>query len=77
MTRSRTKDIDYSDIPPLDASFFKKALVTWPPKKLTVTIRLDADVVEWLKKGGKGYQTRINHLLRRFMDASSKSRVAR
>jgi uncharacterized protein (DUF4415 family) len=40
------------------------------PKKLTVTIRLDADVLDWLKRQGRGYQTRINKLLRSYMKAS-------
>jgi uncharacterized protein (DUF4415 family) len=40
------------------------------PKKQTVTIRLDADVLDWLKRQGRGYQTRINKLLRSYMKAS-------
>jgi len=38
------------------------------PVKETVTIRLDADVLDWLKKGGKGYQTRVNKILRAVME---------
>ncbi len=60
--------IDLSDIPeirtlPSDAvvgRFYK-------PKKQSVTIRLDADVLAWLKSSGEGYQTRINSYLRRLM----------
>lgn len=37
------------------------------PKKTSVTMRLDADVVAWLKSSGAGYQTRINVYLRQFM----------
>lgn len=62
-------DIDYSDIPELDGAFFKKALSDWPPRKKTVTIRLDEDVLGWLKGRGRGYQTRINKLLRQYMEA--------
>jgi len=51
--------IDFSDIPELDKSFLKKATVAWPPVKKQLTIRLDADVLDWLKGHGKGYQTRI------------------
>jgi len=65
----RDKDIDYSDIPPLDDSFFNKDLIQWPPKKQPVTIRLDEDVLTWFKTQGKGYQTRINMLLRRYMES--------
>jgi uncharacterized protein (DUF4415 family) len=62
-------DIDYSDIPPLGKSFLTKATVAWPPVKIQLTIRLDADVLEWLKAGGRGYQTRINHILRVAMES--------
>ena len=62
-------DIDYTDIPRLDKSFLTKATVTWPPVKKQLTIRLDADVLAWLKANGKGYQTRINHILRVVMES--------
>ena len=65
-------EIDFSDIPELDDAFFKEA--EWkPPVKQPVTIRLDADVLEWFKSQGPGYQTRINHLLRRFMEISQRT----
>ena len=56
-------DIDTSDIPELDEDFFRRAELRVPVKQ-AVTIRLDADVVEWFKGQGAGYQTRINQLLR-------------
>ncbi|MEO7145819.1 MAG: BrnA antitoxin family protein [Bryobacteraceae bacterium] len=52
-------DIDYSDIPPLDRAFFTKATAPWPRAKTQLTIRLDADLLAWLKGNGRGYQTRI------------------
>jgi uncharacterized protein (DUF4415 family) len=61
-------DIDYSDIPALDKSFFTKAMEAWPPAKQQLTIRLDADVLNWLKANGRGYQTRINRILRAAME---------
>ena len=61
--------IDYSDIPPLDKSFFTKATEAWPPPKRQLTIRLDADVLAWLKAHGRGYQTRINRILRAAMES--------
>jgi uncharacterized protein (DUF4415 family) len=67
--RLKDIDIDYSDIPPLDKSFLKRAAVAWPPVKKQLTIRLDADVLAWLKKHGKGYQTRINRILRVVMES--------
>ena len=65
----RDADIDYSDIPPLDKTFLKMATVAWPPVKKQLTIRLDADVLDWLKGHGKGYQTRINRILRVVMES--------
>lgn len=61
--------IDYSDIPPLGEDFFQKAMMDWPPAKKQLTIRLDADVLEWLKGHGRGYQTRINRILRVVMES--------
>ncbi len=62
-------EIDYSDLPSLDKSFLKKATTAWPPVKQQLTIRLDADVLAWLKGHGKGYQTRINRILRLVMES--------
>lgn len=61
------EDIDTSDIPELDDEFFQQAELHLPVKK-PVTIRLDADVLEWFKSQGQGYQTRINNLLRKYME---------
>ena len=63
--------IDYSDIPRLNKSFWKAAKLTMPEPKDRLTIRVDHDVVEWLKKRGRGYQTRINAILRSYMEAQS------
>jgi uncharacterized protein (DUF4415 family) len=62
-------EIDFSDIPALDKSFLKTATTAWPPVKKQVTIRLDADVLTWLRGHGKGYQTRINRILRVVMES--------
>ena len=65
------EDIDFSEIPELDKAFFKEA--EWrPPIKQPVTIRLDVDVLEWFRSQGPGYQTRINRLLRRYMELSQQ-----
>lgn len=58
--------IDYSDIPPLPDAFFKNATQGhfYRPVKSSTTVRVDADVLAWLKSQGKGYQTRINAILR-------------
>ena len=57
LRRMRDADIDYSDIPKLGKSFWKAAQLTMPEPKDRLTIRIDHDVVEWLKKKGSGYQT--------------------
>ncbi len=67
------KDIDTSDIPELDEEFFRTADVRVPPKR-PVTLRLDADVLIWFKSQGQGYQTRINKLLRSYMEAQQEQR---
>lgn len=70
--RLDTMPIDYSDIPPLDKAFFTKATEAWPPAKQQLTIRLDADVLNWLKANGRGYQTRINRILRAAMESQPR-----
>ncbi len=66
---TRDDDIDYTDIPARDESFFKEVRVAVPPGKKQLTIRLDADVLAWLKAQGKGYQSRINAILRMYYEA--------
>ena len=68
----RDEDIDYSDIPALDEGFFENARMVVPPGKKQLTIRLDADVLAWLKAQGKGYQSRINAILRIYYEAHRK-----
>jgi uncharacterized protein (DUF4415 family) len=68
------RDIDYSDIPELDKDFFRSATLVLPEPKTTVTIRLDQRVLEWFKAKGPGYQTRINALLRAYMEAHKGGR---
>jgi uncharacterized protein (DUF4415 family) len=75
LKRMKDSDIDYSDIPPLGDEFFKKATVAWPPAKQQLTIRLDADVLNWLKANGRGYQTRINRILRAAMEGRPPRRA--
>jgi uncharacterized protein (DUF4415 family) len=65
-------DIDYSDIPPLDESFFKKEIVALPQKKDSITLRVDHDVLEFFKQQGRGYQTLINAVLKTYAYARQK-----
>jgi len=68
------KKIDYSDIPRLSEGFFKNAVRGrfYKPTKTSTTLRIDADVLAWLRTQGKGYQSRINAILRREMLDSIK-----
>jgi uncharacterized protein (DUF4415 family) len=61
--------IDYSDIPPLTEKFWENAVRNpfYRPVKQQLTVRLDADVIQWLRRQGEGYQTRLNALLRSAM----------
>ena len=69
----KDEDIDFSDITELDESFWENAVVEYPEKKKSVTIRLDTDVLEWFQSKGKGYQTRINSVLRSYVNAHKKN----
>jgi len=68
------KKIDYSDIAQLSEGFFKNAIrgQFYKPTKTSTTLRIDADVLAWLRTQGKGYQSRINAILRREMLDSIK-----
>jgi uncharacterized protein (DUF4415 family) len=70
--------IDLSDIPELTEKFWRNAVRNpfYRPVKQQLTLRLDADVIAWLRKQGKGYQTRANALLRAAMlrDLHQKAR---
>jgi uncharacterized protein (DUF4415 family) len=70
--------IDFSDIPALDEKFWLNAVPNpfFKPIKTHASVRIDADVMAWLKSQGKGYQTRINSILREAMLKSSGKRPA-
>jgi uncharacterized protein (DUF4415 family) len=70
--------IDTSDIPPLADDFFRRAVRNpfYRPIKQSTTVRIDADVLAWLKAQGPGYQTRINSLLRAAMERSARGKQA-
>lgn len=76
LTERPDSEIDYSDIPPLDDAFWKNAIPNpfYKPTKTSTTVRVDSDVLAWLKSQGNGYQTRLNAILRRAMlDALHKA----
>jgi uncharacterized protein (DUF4415 family) len=59
------------DHPPLDDEFWRRADEVAP--KEAISIKLDADVLAWFRSKGRGYQTRINAVLRRYMEARRKA----
>lgn len=67
-------DIDYSDIPPLTDAFWANAVRNpfYKPTKTHASVRIDSDVLAWLKSQGKGYQTRMNAILREAMIRSTQ-----
>ena len=72
-------EIDTSDIPEMTDQQWKKARRSYfyRPVKRQITARVDADILDWLKAQGKGYQSRINAILRREMLAALKPARAR
>jgi uncharacterized protein (DUF4415 family) len=69
----RDEEIDLSDCPEVTPEQFAKAVVRrglpLPKNKEQVTLRIDSDVLQWFKSQGRGYQTKINTLLKAYMEA--------
>jgi uncharacterized protein (DUF4415 family) len=64
----KDEEINLSDIPELSDSFFKNAELVLPKPKVVVTLRVDADVMEWFRTKGKGYQTMMNAVLKGWVE---------
>jgi uncharacterized protein (DUF4415 family) len=64
----RDEDIDVSDSPELGHEFFANAII-WPGPKKQITLRIDPDVLTFFRKHGRGYQSTINAVLRKYMEA--------
>ena len=62
-------NIDFPDVSELDKDFFSRAQVRMPKKKKAVSLRLDLDVLDWFKREEKQYQTKINAVLRAYVEA--------
>jgi uncharacterized protein (DUF4415 family) len=81
LSRRPDDEINTSDIPELTEKFWQKAVRNpfYRSVKQQLTLRLDADIIAWLRRLGKGYQTRANALLREAMleDLSPKSKRGR
>ena len=70
---SSTTDTPAAPPPPADADFWRRTEAYMPKTKQGVFVRLDADVIAWLKAQGKGYQTRMNAMLRVLMESDQRA----
>jgi uncharacterized protein (DUF4415 family) len=73
------EEIDLSDAPELSESQWANAVrgKFYRPLKQQLTVRIDSDVLAWLKRGGRGYQSRLNAILRTAMSATQPRRKSR
>jgi len=73
----KDEDIDLSDNPEVPADMFARGIVRRGLKPVArkgqITLRVDNDVLAWYRKQGSGYQTKINALLRAYMEAHQRS----
>ncbi len=72
MKNCMNKEINFKDIPEATEDFWKKAVVIMPDvKKTAISIRLDDQIIDFFKKQGNGYQSRINAVLRSYVEHSA------
>ena len=69
LARMSDDEIDYSDIPPLDAAFFERAELRIPAKQAHAFVQLDPDVLAWFKAKGPTYRAIVNDALRSYIAA--------
>ena len=74
--RMKDEEIDLSDSPEITPEKFARAIVRKGLKPIArkeqLTLRIDSDVLEWFRRQGQGYQTKINALLRAYMEAHKR-----
>lgn len=66
-------EIDTSDIPDTDPAFWANARVVYPENKSAISMRVDDDILAWFKAQGKGYQTRMNAVLKAYVEAQRRA----
>jgi len=71
LARMKDSEIDTSDIAELGPEFFRNAVLRMPKPKKMVSIRLDDEVLKWFKRQGRGYQTKINEILKLYVKAKT------
>lgn len=67
-------DIDFSEIPELSADFWDNAAIIYPDKKERISIRLDSEIIAFFKSQGKGYQSKINAVLKHYVTTKRRKR---
>lgn len=60
--------------PPTDEAFWQDAELVLPPPKEPISIRVDSDVLDWFRAQGRGYQTRMNAVLRAYVEARRRQK---
>lgn len=70
----KDEDIDTSDIPELDESFWENTKLVIPQNKTPVSLRVDQEVLAWFKSQGKGYQSLMNAVLRSYAEANDSKK---
>ncbi len=70
----REGDIDFSDIPELDETFWRNAELAEPDTTEQITMRVKRSVLDYFRARGRGYQTRINRVLESYVRAQRESR---
>ena len=71
LLKMKDSEIDTSDISELDIEYFRNAKLSPPKPKKMVSIRLDEDTLSWFKRKGRGYQTKINEVLKLYIRAKA------
>ena len=65
----KDEDLDFSEIPELDETFWQQARLVEPDRTEQISLRIRRSVIQWFKRPGKGYQTRINRVLETYVQA--------
>ena len=74
ITATKDEDIDFSDIPELDETFWRDAELVEADSTVRITMRVKRSVLDYFKASGRGYQTRMNRVLESYVRAHRGSR---
>ena len=68
----KDSEIDLTDIPKIDQAMMRRMVIRMPKAKPSVSIRMDPMVLDWFKRHGRGYQTRINAVLKSYVETQER-----